>query len=403
MKTFTKNLSFAGVSLILIGLIFFCGYFVGNSNNHYAFSANLDRAEDADLSDFWKVWQLLDEKFIAASSTASISNQEKVWGAISGLVDSLGDPYTTFFPPKEKKGFEESLEGNFEGIGMEVGIEDDFFVVVSPLKDSPAERAGMMTGDHVLKIDGVSTEGMTIEQGVSKIRGPLGTVVTLTIFREGEEAERDVKITREKIVIPNIKTELRADGVFVISLYSFGSQSSSEFRKALREFVLSKKDKLLIDLRGNPGGYLDAAVDMASWFVPTGKVIVSEDFGDSKKDFRSDGQNIFNSNLKMVVLVNKGSASASEILAGALQEHGIAKLVGTKTFGKGSVQELVEVSPETSLKVTIARWLTPTGKSISDGGLTPDYLIEKVPETAPKDTKLMDYQFDEALKILKGM
>ncbi len=403
MKTFTKNLSFAGVSLILIGLIFFCGYFVGNSNNNFAFSANLDKVENADLSDFWKVWQLLDEKFIAASSTTAVSNQEKVWGAISGLVDSLGDPHTTFFPPKEKKDFEESLEGNFEGIGMEVGIEDDFFVVVAPLKDSPAERAGMMTGDHVLKIDGVSTEGMTIEQGVSKIRGPLGTVVTLTIFREGEKEEREVKITREKIVIPNIKTELRSDGVFVISLYSFGSQSSSEFRKALREFVLSKKSRLILDLRGNPGGYLDAAVDMASWFVPTGKVIVSEDFGDSKKDFRSDGQNIFNNNLKMVVLVNKGSASASEILAGALQEHGIAKLVGTKTFGKGSVQELVEISPETSLKVTIARWLTPTGKSISDGGLTPDYLIEKVPETAPKDTKLMDYQFDEALKILKGM
>ncbi len=167
--------------------------------------------------------------------------------------------------------------------------------------------------------------------------------------------------------------------------------------------MLSKKSRLLLDLRGNPGGYLDAAVDMASWFVPSGKIIVTEDFGDTQKDFRSDGQNVFSGDLKMVVLVNKGSASASEILAGALQEHGIAKLVGTKTFGKGSVQELIEVSPETSLKVTIARWLTPKGNSISDGGLTPDYLIEKVPETAPKDTKLKDYQFDEALKILRGM
>ncbi len=402
MNTFTKNLSFAGASLILIALIFSSGYFVGHNNSNYAFSANLDNVEDADLSDFWKVWQLLDEKFIAASSTTDVSNQERVWGAISGLVDSLGDPYTTFFPPEEKKGFEDSLEGNFEGVGMEVGIENEVFTVVAPLKGSPAELAGMMTGDLILEIDGVSTEGMKVEEGVSKIRGPIGTIVTLTIFREGEDEEREIKITRDKIVIPNIKTEIK-DDVFVISLYSFGSQSSSEFRKALREFVLSKKSRLMIDLRGNPGGYLDAAVDMASWFIPTGKVIVTEDFGDEKKDFRSDGQNIFNNNLKMVVLVNKGSASASEILAGALQEHGIAKLVGTKTFGKGSVQELVEISPETSLKVTIARWVTPNGTSISDGGLTPDYLIEKVPETAPKDTKLMDYQFEEALKILRGM
>jgi len=402
MKTFTKNLSFAGASLLLIGFIFFSGYYVGNSNNNFAFSANLDKTDSADLSDFWKVWQLLDEKFIAASSTTAVSNQEKVWGAISGLVDSLGDPYTTFFPPEEKKDFAESLEGNFEGVGMEVGIENDVFTVVAPLKDSPAERAGMMTGDLILEIDGVSTEGMKVEEGVSKIRGPIGTVVTLTIFREGEKEEREIKITRDKIVIPNIKTEIK-DDVFVISLYTFGSQSSSEFRKALREFVLSKKSRLLLDVRGNPGGYLDAAVDMASWFVPSGKVIVTEDFGDKKKDFRSDGQNVFSDDLKMVVLVNKGSASASEILAGALQEHGIAKLVGTKTFGKGSVQELVEISPETSLKVTIARWVTPNGTSISDGGLTPDYLIEKVPETAPKDTKLMEYQFNEALKILKGM
>lgn len=402
MNIFTRNLSFAGGSLLLIGLVFFSGYFVGNRTNNYAFSAAISQADNTDLTEFWKVWQLLDEKFISASSTAAVSNQEKVWGAISGLVDSLGDPYTTFFPPEEKKQFAESLEGNFEGIGMEVGIEDDMFVVVSPLKDSPAEKAGMQPGDVVLEIDGVSTEGMTIEQGVSKIRGPRGTTVTLTIFRDGEEAERDVKIVRDIINIPNIKTEVKGD-VFVISLYSFGTKSSSEFRTALREFVLSKKSRLLLDLRGNPGGYLDAAVDIASWFVPSGKVVVTEDFGDEQKDFRSEGQNIFSEDLKMVVLVNKGSASASEILAGALQEHGIAKLVGTKTFGKGSVQELVELSPETSLKVTIARWLTPKGTSISDGGLTPDYLIEKIPETAPKDTKLMDYQFEEALKILRGM
>lgn len=402
MKINFKNLYFSVTSLVLILIVFTGGYFFGNTNNgsnDLPFTDVVNASGSADLSNFWKVWNLLDEKFISASTTTRVTNEAKVYGAISGLVDSLGDPYTVFFPPKENKEFEDSLRGNLEGVGMEVGLEKGVVTVISPLKGSPAERAGVKPSDIVAEIDGETTLNMTVETAISKIRGKAGTTVVLTIIRDGGKEPMKISIVREIIKIPNLKTELREDGIFVISLYNFGNGASSEFRKALREFVLAKKSRLVLDLRGNPGGYLESAVDIASWFLPSGKVIVQEDFGKENKSFRANGQNIFNDKLKMVVLIDKGSASASEILAGALQEHGVAKLVGTKSYGKGSVQELVDIDGDTSLKVTIARWLTPTGKSISDGGLTPDYLVDK----APEKVELEDFQMSEAIRILKSM
>lgn len=402
MKINFKNIYLSVVSLVLILIVFTGGYFFGNtksSSSMVSFTDVVNASGEADLSNFWKVWNLLDEKFISASTTTRVTNEAKVYGAISGLVDSLGDPYTVFFPPKENKEFEDSLRGNLEGVGMEVGLEKGVVTVISPLKGSPAERASVKPSDIVAEIDGETTLNMTVETAISKIRGKAGTTVVLTIIREGVKEPMKISIVREVIKIPNLKTELREDGIFVISLYNFGNGASSEFRKALREFVLAKKSRLVLDLRGNPGGYLESAVDIASWFLPSGKVIVQEDFGKENKSFRANGQNIFNDKLKMVVLIDKGSASASEILAGALQEHGVAKLVGTKSYGKGSVQELVDIDGETSLKVTIARWLTPTGKSISDGGLTPDYLVDK----APEKIELEDFQMSEAIRILKSM
>ena len=403
MKTNFRKISFAVASVALVVIIFFGGYFAGNTNSPVAretlFTGTANASSEADLSNFWKVWRLLDEKFISASSTKQVSSDEKIFGAISGLVDSLGDPYTVFFPPKENKAFEDSLQGNLEGVGMEVGLEEGIVTVISPLKGSPAERAGVKPADIISEINGETTLNMTVETAISKIRGKAGSTVALTIIRKGEKAPLKINIVRELIKIPNLKTELRSDGIFVISLYNFGNGASSEFRKALCEFVLAKKSRLISDLRGNPGGYLESAVDIASWFLPSGKVVVQEDFGKEVKNFRANGQNIFNDKLKMVVLIDKGSASASEILAGALQEHKIAKLVGTQSYGKGSVQELVDIGDDSALKVTIARWLTPTGKSISAGGLTPDVLVDK----APEKVKLEDFQMDEAVRILKSM
>ncbi len=402
MKFNFKNIYLSVASILLIVIVFFGGYFTANIksfDSNISFTEIVNASGQADLTNFWKVWNLLDEKFISSATSSKISNEEKINGAISGLVDSLGDPYTVFFPPKEKKSFDDSLKGNLEGVGMEVGLKEGVISVIAPLKGSPAERAGIKPGDIVAEIDGETTLNMTVEVAVSKIRGKAGSTVALTIIRENEKEPLKINIVREIIKIPNLKTELREDGIFVISLYNFGNSASAEFRKALREFVLSKKSRLILDLRGNPGGYLESAVDIASWFLPSGKVIVQEDFGKEVKNFRANGQNVFNDKLKMVVLIDKGSASASEILAGALQEHKIAKLVGTKSYGKGSVQELIDIGDDTSLKVTIARWLTPTGKSISEGGLTPDYLVDR----APEKIELEDFQMSEAVRILKSM
>jgi len=243
------------------------------------------------------------------------------------------------------------------------------------------------------------TEVIHLNQTVEKIRGEKGTSVTLTIFRDGDKEPQEIKIVRDVIELPTLDTEKRADGIFVIKLYNFSEHSPELFQKALIAFADSGSTKLLLDLRGNPGGYLDAAVDMASWFLPVGKIVVSEDFGGNAEPriYRSKGYDIFNEELRMVILVDNGSASASEILAGSLNEHGVAKLVGTQTYGKGSVQELVKVTDTTSLKITVAKWLTPKGISISEKGLTPDYLI---PVTKADIAKKKDPQLAKAVQLL---
>ncbi len=292
------------------------------------------------------------------------------------------------------------ISGNFGGVGMELGVKDKNIVVVSPLKGSPAEKAGIKKGDIVLSIDGTSTAEMSIDEAVKLIRGTVGTSIKLEVAREGVKNPIDISVTREIINIPTTDTEIKGD-VFIIHLYNFYATSPDKFRDALREFVASGKTKLVLDLRGNPGGYLDAAVDMASFFLPMGKIIVKENYGPNIDEtvYRSKGYDIFN-NLKMVVLIDEGSASASEILAGALHEQGIAKLVGTRSFGKGSVQELVPITSDTSLKVTVARWLTPNGNSISDGGLKPDVEV-KLDETAFKAGK--DTQIEKALEVVNNL
>lgn len=365
-------------------------------------NGNTGKAESVDFSLFWKAWSTVNDKFVQTKATSTVvTDKDRVYGAIKGMVDSLGDPYTTFFPPVEAKNFESEIEGNFEGVGMEMGMKNGFLTVVTPMKGSPAEKAGIRTGDKVIQIDSVITLDMSIDQAVKLIRGKKGTTVTLLVSREGVEKPFEVKIVRDVINLPTIDTKMdQQTGIFTIKLYSFSAQSASLFRNALRDFVNSKSNKLILDLRGNPGGFLDSAVDMGSWFLPPGKTIVVEDYGKGGEQTieRSKGYNIFNDSLRMVILVDGGSASASEILAGALSEHGKAKLVGTKTFGKGSVQEYIKLNSETSIKVTVARWLTPNGKSISEGGLTPDVEVKVTPEDI---TAGRDPQMDKAVELLK--
>lgn len=397
-----KKIGYVIISLIFILGVLGLGVYLGYSHRPEIekvvsiINKNPQVETTADFSTFWKVWNTLNEKSIYAKK---IEDQDRVWGAISGLASSMGDPYTVFFPPKENKSFNEEIAGSFEGIGAEIGMKDGILTIVAPLKDTPAWQSGLKAGDKIVKIDNVIANDMTIDGAIDLIRGPRGTTVTLTILRNGENKTRDFVITREKIQVPTIDTELRSDGIFIIKFYSFSQNSASLFRNALIKFINSESNKLILDLRGNPGGYLDSAVNIGSWFIDEGKVILSEDNGNGSKPkiYRSHGPRLFTDKLSFVVIVDGGSASASEILAGALREHGIAKLVGEKTFGKGSVQELVEITDETSLKVTVANWYTPNGVSISKDGLEPDIKVELTQKDF--DAK-KDPQMDKAIEIL---
>lgn len=357
--------------------------------------------ETVDFEAFWKTWNIINDRFVPIATTTS--DQQKVYGAIAGLAGSLQDPYTVFFPPAEKKEFEEQVSGQFEGVGMEVGMKDGIVTVVAPLKGNPAERAGMKTGDKILKIDDTVTAGMTVDDAVRRIRGKQGTIVRLTVYREGVKDPFEVSIIRDKISVPTVEGILRDDKVFVIRVHNFSGVVVDQFREALRDFVVSGSTRLVVDLRSNPGGYLEAAVEMASWFLPQGVVVVSEDRGGkgTAETFRSKGYDAFGDSIQIVVLVDGGSASASEIFAGALRDHGRATLIGTKTFGKGSVQELVPITADTALKLTIAHWLTPNGSSISGNGLTPDYEVVLTDEDVDR---LFDAQMEAAAAFLvKGI
>ena len=406
MNNFFKYRAYV-VAIILVVLgIFFTGFYFGKVNQREnekiasILNKNIGVGESIDFAPFWKAWEVINDKYVSSSTTTpeKTDNQNRVYGAIEGMVKSLGDPYTTFFPPVESKSFSEEISGNFEGVGMEVGMKDDVLTVIAPLKDTPAYRAGIKSGDKIIKIDETLTSGLNTGEAIKIIKGKKGTKVKFTLVREGVKEPLIIEVIRDVINIPTIDTEIKGD-VFIIRLYNFSAISSNSFRGALRKFVESGKYKMVIDLRGNPGGYLESAVDMASWFLPSGKVVVKEDFKNEKDTqiFRSKGYNIFNNQLKLVILIDGGSASASEILAGALHEHGIATLVGTQSFGKGSVQELVEITSDTSLKVTIARWLTPKGTSISNGGLTPDVVV-KFDEK--EFLKGVDNQLEKAIEIL---
>lgn len=401
-KILIRNIGYAIFSLLIVALLLGIGIYLGYSNRPEidkvtsVINKNSITGSSADFNSFWKAWNVLNEKSIYAEKTG---DQDKVWGAIAGLAASFGDPYTVFFPPEESKSFNEEIRGTFEGIGAEIGVKDDVLTIVAPLKDTPAWNSGLKAGDKIIQINDVSTNGLTSDGAIDLIRGPEGTSVDLIIKREDESEPRTVTVTRQEIQIPTIETTIKDDQVFVISFYSFSENSVSLFRDALIEFIKSKKDKLIIDLRGNPGGYLESAVNIASWFIDEGKVVLKETFAgeDKPKLYRSRGPRLFNDNLSLVVLVDGGSASASEILAGALKEHGLATLIGTKTFGKGSVQELVKITDETALKVTVANWLTPNGVSISDGGLSPDI---EVLYTRKDAEEKRDPQMDKAVEFL---
>jgi carboxyl-terminal processing protease len=395
---------FWGIKVVLLAIVFSSGVFSGK----YILPAATASAQDVNFSMgtikievspemklYEQVKKILDDKYIKGPE---IKEDTKAYGSIKGLVESYGDPYTVFFPPVQSKQFKAVVSGTFSGVGMEVGIKDNVLTVVSPLKKSPAEKAGIKPDDKILKINGTSTEGMATDVAVNLIRGEKGTPVTITIFRKSEEKARDITIIRDTIDVPVVETQNLKD-TFVISIASFSETSAQKFQEALQEFATSKKKNLVIDLRNNPGGYLEAAVLMSSFFFPADKLIVAEDFIRTGKQnvHNSKGFNSIPADVKIVILVNKGSASASEIFAGAFQDYGRAKIVGEQSFGKGSVQEYMDLPDGTSLKVTVAHWLTPYKHMINGLGITPDITVTL------KEAKVkgkIDNQLEAAIKIL---
>ncbi len=378
-----RSLKLGALLALVLVLGFAGGLTVGASGNSSKVFANvpllgdgLDATPDPklDFTDFWKAYNVLQTKFVQTHASATPATaQSAMYGAIQGLVAAYGDPYTVFFPPEQAKQFNDDIAGNFGGVGIEIGVnKDGILTVIAPLKGTPGDRAGILAGDLILAVDGKSTEGMSTDEAIKLIRGPKGSPVSFTLQRSGET--KTIKVVRDTIQVPTIDNHYDAKtGIYTIALYEFTATSANLFDGAFKDFQASGSRKLIIDLRGNPGGYLDAAVSMASHFLPRGTTVVTEDYKGNQQNLvhSSTGSGGLPSGTQVVVLIDQGSASASEIFSGALQDSHAATLIGTRSFGKGSVQELIDVG-DASLKVTVARWLTPSGRSISDGGLTPD-------------------------------
>lgn len=387
---------------IVVAGIYFFGFYAGEQaapsiSQVQGITSKESRIANIDFGVFWDAWRALERQYVGRQA---LDRQKMIYGAVNGMVASLGDPYTEFFTPDQSKLLEGDLNGQFGGIGAEIGFQKGILSIIAPLKGSPAEKAGLLTGDKILKIDATSTADMTLEKAVSKIRGDKGVPVTLTIFREGFRDAKDFTIIRDTVNVPVLDWEKEDGGVAYIQLYNFVGDINQKFAKAAREILASGAKKIVLDMRNDPGGLRDSAIEVASYFIPRGDVVCMQDFGDGQRqEFRSNGYPYFE-HMPVVVLIDGGSASASEIVAGALKDQRHATLVGVKTFGKGSVQEVTNLPNDALLKITIAKWLTPSGRSIQDQGIEPDVKIDRTQQD--KDAG-RDPQLDKALEIIKKM
>lgn len=352
------------------------------------------RSSTINFSQFWDVWDRVKEKYVKDG----IEDKDLFYGAIQGLVSSLGDPYSVYLPPAEADLFAKDLLGELEGIGAEIGIKNDQLLVISPLPDSPAEHAGLKAGDAIIAIDEENTAGMGVGLAVSKIRGKGGTAVTLTIARGDYSKTEDITITRAKIIVPSVLFSWQENNVAYLRIMQFNEDTLSIMGKYIKQIKKnSDLQGVILDLRNNPGGYLSTAIEMASEWVDDG-VIVSEKGRDGvNREHKTIGSHRLNG-VKTVVLVNGGSASASEIVAGALQDNKKALVVGEKTFGKGSVQDFEVLSDGSALKLTVAEWYTPGGRNINKDGINPDIEVKQDWE---KEKVGEDPVMAKALELLK--
>lgn len=346
----------------------------------------------ADFNIFWDAWKVVEDKY----NLEPLDYQEMVYGAIEGMVYSLGDPYTVFLDPEESEIFNEDMKGSFSGIGVEIGFRDKLLTVIAPLKDSPGEKAGLLPGDKILKVDGEEIIGMSIDKAVSLIRGEKGTKVLLTIARDGLDELKDIEIIRDTIILKTVEWEVMENNIAHIKISQFKEETTFELDNKIGDILAIDPQGIIIDLRNNTGGYVGTVKEIAGRFLDRGEVVFIEDYGDEKSIHKTIGNKRF-FDIPIVVLINEGSASASEILAGALRDNMGVKLVGKKTFGKGSVQELKHLKDGSSIKITVAEWLTPNGTVINNNGVEPDFDVEITLDDYENDR---DPQLEKAISIL---
>jgi len=393
--------------ILLLILVFTIGVLFGLANSdkisrvvfyNGGQTINKDEAykyQKTDFSQFFDVWDLIKENFYKKSE---ITESQLFYGAIAGSVESLNDPYSVYFNPEQTEEFKNELEGSFEGIGAEIGIKKEILTVISVIDNSPAQKAGLQPKDKILAIDDQDTINMSLDEAINLIRGESSTTVSLIIKREGVDEFIKLDIVRQQIEVESVSWQMLQGNIAYIELNSFNEDTSSKFKKIVNEIITSNPSGIILDLRYNPGGYLQTAVDIASYWIAEDKLVVGEDYGDQSKnyDYLSSGHNKL-MDYPTVVLINVGSASASEIVAGALHDYGLATLVGETTFGKGTIQDFTELDDGSALKLTIARWLTPNGSLIEDNGIEPDYYIELTQDDYDND---IDPQLDMAMELL---
>jgi carboxyl-terminal processing protease len=388
--------------LILVIVAYEFGYNMGHKGyvfvpKEFKVVNQSDQPQTVDYNLLWDAINTVNQKFI----DQPIDQQKVLYGAVKGAVEAVGDPYTTFFEPKQLQNFQTGLKGSFDGIGAEVGKSDGNIVIVAPLDGSPAQAAGLKAKDIIAKVNGETVNDWSVEQAVDKIRGPKGTKVALTIVREGKNQPFDVTITRDVIRIKSVKWEIKNTApngsgkkIAVITLTQFGDDTKGLFGQAVNDILRQNIQGIILDERNNPGGYLQTAVDLGSDWIDSGKTIVTEAHSDgSSVKYSAEGNNRL-AGIKTVVLINGGSASAAEILAGALHDYKSAELIGEKSFGKGSVQELVDLKEGGAVKVTVAKWITPNGKNLNKDGLDPDIAVKLSDDDISKGK---DPQMDKAL------
>jgi len=393
-KTFLLKTLLIVIVLVWSGVVFVFGFYQGYNQIP---RPPKQLTTEVDVSLLWDIWNKLEDKYIGI-----LDHQKMIYGAAKGLVESLGDPYTVFFQPVDTKTFKDDISGSFEGVGMEITVKEGSLIVVAPLDGTPAKRAGILPGDEIVKIEDIFTQDISVNEAVKMIKGERGTQVNLSILRKGWVEPRIFSIIRDKIVLPSVEIEFLDNDIATIKLYQFTTGVTDEFQKKIGALLDSNTKKIILDLRNNPGGLLTQAQNIAGWFIEKGDIVTIEDSGEEKE--REEYLALGNEALidyPIVILINGGSASGAEILAAALRENrNDVKLLGEKSFGKGSVQDPVDLRGGSLLKITIAHWLTPDGNLIDNKGLIPDIEVEMTEDDYLNDR---DPQMEKAIEELKNM